>query len=67
MANRTAIRQALHLSLGLPFTHIARLTGSDPSSIRKQVFTGKAWAQRSESERSEAIEAARALVEGEGR
>ena len=65
MATRTAIRQALHFSLGLPFTQVARLTGSDPSTVRKQIVRGRHWARRSESERTEAIAAARVLVEGE--
>ena len=67
MANRTAIRQALHLSLGLTFTQIAALTGSDPSSIRRAIYTGKTWAARTETERTEAIAAARTLIEEGGR
>lgn len=62
MTTRTAVRQALRYSHGLGFSEIARLTGSDPSSIRRGLNMGS-WTKRSEAERLEAIAAAKALLE----
>ncbi|MDP9764896.1 hypothetical protein [Deinococcus enclensis] len=67
MVTRKAITQALHLSLGQSYQQITQLTGDDAGLIRKQILTGKAWASRPAAERTEAIAAARALIEEGGR
>lgn len=66
MSTRTAIRQALHFSHGLTFSQVARMTGSDPSSIRKALSMA-GWAARPPHERTEAIDAARDLIKQGGR
>lgn len=65
---RTAIRQALHHSFGLTFAQIARLDTATYGNVRDSALGigCKAWASRPASERTEAIAAARALIEGRG-
>lgn len=67
MVTTKSISQALHLHFNLSYDQIAELIGSDRTKVRGHVVNGLAWQSRPAAERTEAIAAARALIEEGGR
>ena len=63
---RTAVRQAMHLMLGLKISTIAKLTGTGSSNVIRQIRDGKAWESCSPGERATALSVARAIVANGG-